>query len=131
MVFMVKNLGIELDAAEKVDCLNPFTLAAKYCNRFVNIHPFRGGNGGMCRSILNVILIKYAGIVFNVGEYDQSRDKYLATAQKSRAVGGHVGLLATLVLREGYKSLRRIRNTLRKTKAWALKQDLKGKEKQV
>jgi len=126
---MVKNLGAELDAADKAGYLGPFALAAKYCDRFVNIHPFRDGNGRMCRLILNVILIKYAGIVVNVGEHDQSRDEYLATAQESRAVGGHAGPLATLVLREGHKTLRKIRDTLRKTKTWALKQDSKGKEK--
>ncbi|KAK3369622.1 fic/DOC family protein [Lasiosphaeria ovina] len=129
MTSMVKNLGIELDAAEKAGVLDPFALAAKYCDRFVNIHPFRDGNGRMCRLVLNVILIKYAGIVVNVGEHDQSRDEYLSAAEESRAVGGHAGPLATLVLREGYKTLKKMRDTLRKYKTWG-KQDMerKGRE---
>ncbi|KAK3389573.1 fido domain-containing protein [Podospora didyma] len=65
MTSMVKNLDIELDAAEKTGVLDLSSLAAKCCDRFFNIHPFRDGNGRLCRLILNVILIKYAGVVVN------------------------------------------------------------------
>ena len=41
------------------------------------------------RLILNAILIKYAGIVVNVGEHDKSRDEYINTARESRELGGH------------------------------------------
>ncbi|KAI0474022.1 hypothetical protein GGR56DRAFT_650010 [Xylariaceae sp. FL0804] len=33
--------------------LDPFDLAAYYCDRFVNVRPFRDGNGRMCRLIPN------------------------------------------------------------------------------
>lgn len=118
MKSMISSLTTELHDAEKLGRLDPFALAAKYCDRFVNIHPFRDGNGRMCRLILNAILIKYAGVVVNVGEHDQSRDEYIHIAQESRAVGGHAGALATLVLREASKSLRRMRDTLRKHRTW-------------
>lgn len=110
---MVNNLEQDLAEAEKLGQLDPFAIAAKYCDRFVNIHPFQDGNASMCRLILNAILIRYAGIVVNVGEHDQSRDEYIDTARESREVGGHAGALATLIFKEGRDTLRRMRNRLR------------------
>lgn len=109
---LVSNLEKDLAEAEKLGQLDPFAIGAKYCDRFVNIHPFRDGNGRMCRLILNAILIRYAGIVVNVGEHDQSRDEYIGTARESSEVGGHPGALATLVLKEGRDTLRRMRSRL-------------------
>ncbi|KAG7042673.1 Filamentation induced protein by cAMP/death on curing [Colletotrichum scovillei] len=113
MSSMILNLQQHLIASEKSQSLDPFATAAQYCDRFVNIHPFRDGNGRMCRLILNAILIKYARIVVNVGEHGQERDEYIQTARESREVGGHGGALATMVLKEATKSYRKIRNTLR------------------
>ncbi|KAK1911845.1 hypothetical protein P3342_010929 [Pyrenophora teres f. teres] len=109
---MVHKLEKDLNAALAAGRLDPFALASEYCDRLVNIHPFRDGNGRMCRLILNAILIKYAGIVVNVGEHDQSRDEYLQIALESTEVGGHAGALGSLVLTESRNVLRRIKDKL-------------------
>lgn len=88
-------------------------LAAKYCDRLVVIHPFLDGNGRICRFILNAILLKYSGILVNVGEHDQRREDYTMAQAESREVGGHAGPLGTIVLREASKTLRRLRERLR------------------
>lgn len=61
--------------------LDPFYLAADICQDFVTIHPFKDGNGRMCRLIANAFLIKYAGIVISIGEHDEERKQYLAIAE--------------------------------------------------
>ncbi|KAI9146736.1 Protein adenylyltransferase FICD [Paramyrothecium foliicola] len=109
----IKNLNNELDEGARAGHLDPIAVGAKYCDRFVHIHPFRDGNGRMCRLILNAILLRYAGVVVNVGEHDQSRDEYIGTAQESREVGGHPGALATLVLRHATNTYRKMRETVR------------------
>ncbi|KAI9688696.1 MAG: hypothetical protein M1822_001053 [Bathelium mastoideum] len=60
---MVNNLQNDLAEAERSGYMDPFMLAARYCDRMVNIHPFKDGNGRMCRLMLNAILMKYAGVV--------------------------------------------------------------------
>lgn len=110
---MIQTLDKDLKNAAKDKELDPFALAAKYADRIVNIHPFRDVNGRMCRLALNAILIKYAGIVVNVGEHDQSRDEYVLIARESTEVGGHSGALGTLVLKEATKALRNMRDKLK------------------
>ncbi|CZS93170.1 uncharacterized protein RAG0_03570 [Rhynchosporium agropyri] len=92
--------------------LDPFMLAANYCDRFVNIHPFKDGNGRMCRLILNAILIKYAGIVVSLGEKGGERDEYLLIAAESTRVGGHPGQLGKKVLEIAHGTLRKLKMTL-------------------
>ena len=67
--------------------LDPFMLAAKCCDRFVNIHPFKDGNGRMCRLVSNAILIRYAGVVVPLGKKSEGREEYLQIAQESSKVG--------------------------------------------
>ncbi|KAK8098555.1 Fic-domain-containing protein [Apiospora kogelbergensis] len=55
-------------------------LAAIYCHRFVCIHPFGDGNGRMCRIILNMILLKTAGLLSIFGGDEPEREKYLQIA---------------------------------------------------
>ena len=100
MKSMVAKLREDLKEVEKSGKIDPFILAAKYCDRFVNIHPFKDGNGRLCRLILNGILIKYAGVVISLGEKSQDRDGYLQIAQESTKVGGHHGQLGTLILKK-------------------------------
>lgn len=70
----------------------------------------------MCRLILNVILIRFAGIVVNVGEHDHDREEYLLIARERTEVGGHPGALGSLVLRESRSTLKRIRDAVVKHK---------------
>ncbi|KAL8872494.1 MAG: hypothetical protein Q9174_001881 [Haloplaca sp. 1 TL-2023] len=72
---MVANLGEDLAHAEKSGTADPFILAAKYCDRFVNIHPFKDGNVVVLYSTL--YLFKYAGIAISLGEKSHDRDEYL------------------------------------------------------
>ena len=116
MKSLVNNLQSDLEEIEKRGTIDPFMLAAKYCDRFVNVHPFRDGNGRMCRLILNAILIKYAGIVVVLGEKDHDRDEYLQIAQESTRVGSHPGQLGKLVLNRAEGTLRKLKNLLKSKK---------------
>ena len=110
---MVARLQQELLEAETSGQLDPFTLAAKSCDRFVNINPFKDANGRMCRLVLNAILIKYAGIVVPLGEKSE-REEYLQIAQESRKVGGHSSQLGTMVLSRAGGALNKILRTLKR-----------------
>ena len=114
MKSMVSRLQEDLTEIEATGHLDPFMLAAKYCDRFVNIHPFKDANGRMCRLILNAILIKYAGIVVPLGEKNEERDEYLQIAQESSKVGGHSGQLGTLVLAKAGGALKKVLRTLKR-----------------
>jgi len=100
MKSMVLNLQADIQIIESIQNPNPesktkkenqtidiYQLAAKYCERFVQIHPFRDGNGRMCRLILNVILIRFAGVPVAIGMNESERDRYLFCAQESSRVG--------------------------------------------
>lgn len=115
MQAMVKDLAQDLESAQSEGVLDPFMIAATYSDRFVNIHPFRDGNGRMCRLILNAIHVKYAGIVVNLGEHDQNREDYIAVAAESREVRGHPGALGHLVLNESSRTLRKFVDSLKKS----------------
>ena len=114
MKSMVATLREDLADIEKLGKIDPFILAAKYCDRFVNIHPFKDGNGRLCRLILNAILIKYAGIAISLGEQSHDRDGYLQIAQESTNVGGHHGQLRTLILTKAGEAFTQILKSLRK-----------------
>jgi fido (protein-threonine AMPylation protein) len=113
---MIQNLDKDLTSAVKSKELDPCALAAKYADRIVIIHPFRDGNRRICRTVLNAILIKYAGIVVNVGEHNQNRDEYVLIEQESTKVGGHSTALGTLALKEAIKALRNMRDRLKRKK---------------
>ena len=111
---MVSRLQADLAEVEASGQLDPFMLAAKYCDRFVNIHPFKDANGRMCRLILNSILIKYAGVVVPLGEKAEDRAEYLQIAQESTKVGGHAGQLGTLVLTKAGGAFKRMLKVLKR-----------------
>lgn len=112
MKSLVESLEADLQQAEKTKVIDPFMLAAKYCDRFVNIHPFKDAKGRMCRLILNAILMKYARIVVSLGEKGADRDEYLRVAQESTSVGGHGGQLGNMVLENAVGTLRRLKAAL-------------------
>jgi Fic family protein len=84
MRMMVREFNNDITKAENDGVIDPFSLAAKYCHKFVNIHPFVDGNGRTCRLILNAVLLKYAGIVISLG--DQDCDRYLEIATKASMI---------------------------------------------
>lgn len=77
---MIAELNADLARATRTGRLDPVMLAAKFCHKFVNIHPFADGNGRSCRLLLNAILLKYCGLVVCLGENASCKDKYLAIA---------------------------------------------------
>lgn len=77
---MVTELNADIAKAVEDGCLDPVALSAKYCHKFVNIHPFADGNGRTCRLILNAILLKYCGLIVCLGEDGNDREKYLEIA---------------------------------------------------
>ena len=117
---LVQDLRNDLEEAKSAGKLDPFMLASKYCHQFVNIHPFVDGNGRMCRLILNVLLLKYAGIVVDLGEKDGEREEYLAVAANA-SIAEQLDVdqtnpfapawseLATLVLTKGTGRLKQMR----------------------
>jgi len=80
---LVQKFNEDITAAETTKQIDPFSLAAKYANMFVLIHPFLDGNGRTCRIILNAILLKYSGIVIAFGEHDQARNEYLEIVKRA------------------------------------------------
>jgi Fic family protein len=80
MRVMVADFNRDIDAAFQAGHLDPYMLAAKYCHKFVNIHPFVDGNGRTCRLILNAILLGYAGVVVPLGETESDCETYLSVA---------------------------------------------------
>jgi fido (protein-threonine AMPylation protein) len=77
---MIKELEEDLECAVQKGEIDPVAFAAKYCHKFVNIHPFVDGNGRTCRLILNALLLKYCGVLVCIGESGDDREKYMAIA---------------------------------------------------
>jgi fido (protein-threonine AMPylation protein) len=126
MTSIVKEFNQDITTAEKEGELDPYALAAKYCHKFINVHPFLDGNGRVCRLILNAILLKYAGIVVPIGEKGDDRVKYMEIAnratqaeqvpedERSRFAWAE---LASYVIEKGAAKMETLRNTLRSRKA--------------
>ncbi|KAI9793671.1 MAG: hypothetical protein M1816_007566 [Peltula sp. TS41687] len=113
MSAFVDEFNREIADAESAKTLDPFALAAKYCQEFVLIHPFLDGNGRTCRLILNAILLKYAGILVPLGEHEEARLEYLGIARRAGDEMEGSGELATLVLRGAASKLRTLKQKLR------------------
>lgn len=77
---MIAEYKRDIHVADLAGHLDPYMFAAKYCHKFVNIHPFIDGNGRTCRLILNAILLAYAGVVVPLGETESDRETYLSVA---------------------------------------------------
>lgn len=109
----VESFNRDIIEAEAAETLDPFVLAAKYCQEFVMIHPFLDGNGRTCRLILNAILLRYAGILVPIGGHDRDRAEYLGIARRASDQMEGCGELATLVLRGATPKLRALKQKLR------------------
>ncbi|KAI1803113.1 Fic-domain-containing protein [Daldinia bambusicola] len=83
MAELVEDLQTDMLAVEGNKVVDPFDFASRYCHRLACIHPFGDGNGRMCRILLNVILLKYAGFVSTFGGTEAERQEYLDLVRRS------------------------------------------------
>ena len=116
MATFVESFNDDIRDREASGNLDPFYLAADVCQDLVMIHPFRDGNGRMCRLLLNAYLIKYAGVVTPIGEDDEGRKEYLGLAKKAGDPDTEEearGNLARFVLEIAARQLRRLGETIR------------------
>ncbi|KAF4332630.1 adenosine monophosphate transferase FICD like [Fusarium beomiforme] len=74
---LTSSLKADIAEAEASGAIDPVALAAKYCHKFVNIHPFFDGNSRTSRLILNSILLKYGGCFVCLGIYEEDCEEYL------------------------------------------------------
>ncbi|KAG5755905.1 hypothetical protein H9Q69_000107 [Fusarium xylarioides] len=74
---LTDSLKADIATAEENGEIDPVALAAKYCHKFVNIHPFLDGNSRTSRLILNTILLKYGGCFVWLGMEPKDRDEYM------------------------------------------------------
>ncbi|KAG7415105.1 Adenosine monophosphate-protein transferase FICD [Fusarium oxysporum f. sp. rapae] len=74
---LIASLKADIVAAVASGEIDPVALAAKYCHKFVNIHPFIDGNSRTSRLILNTILLKYGGCFVCFGKDVEERDEYM------------------------------------------------------
>ncbi|KAF5691457.1 adenosine monophosphate transferase FICD like [Fusarium circinatum] len=82
---LTASLKADIAAAEASGEIDPVALAAKYCHRFVNIHPFLDGNSRTSRLILNTILLKYGGCFIWFGKDAMEREEYMDIAAEGFA----------------------------------------------
>ncbi|EWG45038.1 hypothetical protein FVEG_05980 [Fusarium verticillioides 7600] len=82
---LTASLKADIAAAEESVKVDPVALAAKYCHKFVNIHPFLDGNSRTCRLILNTILLKCGGCFVWFGKNPMERKEYLDIAAEGFA----------------------------------------------
>ncbi|KAH7167986.1 fido domain-containing protein [Fusarium sp. MPI-SDFR-AT-0072] len=82
---LIAPLKADIAAAEASGEIDPVALAAKYCNKFVNIHPFLDGNSRTSRLTLNTILLKYGGCFVWFGKDVEERDEYMNIAAEGFA----------------------------------------------
>ncbi|KAF5629898.1 adenosine monophosphate transferase FICD like [Fusarium tjaetaba] len=82
---LTESLKADITTAEESGEIDPVALAAKYCHKFVNIHPFLDGNSRTSRLILNTILLKYGGCFVWFGKDAIEREEYLDIAAEGFA----------------------------------------------
>ncbi|KAK8130869.1 hypothetical protein PG984_007307 [Apiospora sp. TS-2023a] len=83
---MTEDMQLDLCMPLLDEELPAFELAAAYCHRFVCIHPFGDGNGRTCRIILNMLLLKTAGLLSVFGSDEAEREEYLQIAFRGNKV---------------------------------------------
>lgn len=96
--------------------IDPFATAANYSYDFVQIHPFRDGNGRMCRIILNTLWCKYAGIVVPIDETAEDHEEYIRIKRRVGSEAADHGEYAVSVLHKTWVGFRAVTKTLRAQK---------------
>lgn len=109
---MVEDFRQELTRLEEEKAMDPFCLAARLSNEFVQIHPFADGNGRMSRFLLNAITMKYAGVCVDIGNGPGERDEYIGIMKRASAECQGAGELSGLNFSKGVERLRRMARTL-------------------
>ncbi|RBA17353.1 hypothetical protein FPRO05_02077 [Fusarium proliferatum] len=79
------TLSLINQQSQKPGEIDSVALAAKYCHKFVNIHPFLDGNSRTSRLILNTILLKYGGCFIWFGKDAIEREEYMDIATEGFA----------------------------------------------
>ncbi|OBT67781.1 hypothetical protein VE03_03457 [Pseudogymnoascus sp. 23342-1-I1] len=118
---LVADYNHTIHLAQTAGSVDPFTLAAEFAHRFVNIHPFVDGNGRVCRMLMNAILFSYTGVVVPLGVGEEGREGYLRAVVRAsegesvREEGGKRGWaeLASLLVLEGWEGVGGLRGRLR------------------
>ncbi|KAF3063813.1 putative fic doc family protein [Daldinia childiae] len=121
---LVGDLHKDMIAAEENGTIDPFDMASRYCHRLVCIHPFGDGNGRMCRILLNMILLKYAGFVSTFGGTEDERQEYLDIAKRANKKFHEEDMEVPEEDKKGHRELakfmlRTSKKTLGKLWAWA------------
>lgn len=113
MTKMCQAAGEEMTKAEEEGAIDPVSVATKYSMDFVQIHPFRDGNGRMCRMILNAILCRYLGVVVPIGEHgEEERKEYIGVKVRASEECTDHGEYATLVLVRASRVLNKLRKKI-------------------
>lgn len=108
----VRLINATISQAEKAQELDPFFFASSASAHFVNIHPFLSGNGRICRIILNVILLKYAGIALAMGGDEKERRSYLTIAAQRTHTGKGDGEMSRFLLLKANRTMKVIERAL-------------------
>ncbi|KAI2785494.1 fido domain-containing protein [Daldinia loculata] len=111
---LVDELSKDMIAAEDSKVVDPFDMANRYCHRLVCIHPFGDGNGRMCRILLNILLLKYAGHVSTFGSTEPEREEYLDLARRANKKFHEEDMEVPEEDKKGHRELAKF--TLRKSK---------------
>lgn len=128
---LVADLQDDMASAEQTGVLDPVDLASRYCHRLVCIHPFGDGNGRMCRILLNILLLKYAGHVSTFGGNDAEREEYLDLACRASKKFHEEDMEVPESDKKGHRelarfTLRKSKKTLEKLWAWSTKKEGNG-----
>ncbi|KAI4861902.1 Fic-domain-containing protein [Hypoxylon rubiginosum] len=115
MADLVSDLHNDLIDAENSKTIDPFDLASRYCHRLVCIHPFGDGNGRMCRILLNILLLKYAGYATTFGGNEEERQEYLDLARRGNKHFHEEDMEVPEAEKKGHRELAKF--TVRKSKA--------------
>jgi Fic family protein len=83
MADTIEAFNKTIKQAEVEKSFDPFAVASKYFYTFLNIHPFLDGNSRLCRLLMNVIILKYTGIMIPIGRDSVEAAKWKETVTRA------------------------------------------------